>query len=149
MRTGSPAHPRSEKLRKLRIYIAGRTALVHRHERLAHLLESMVDCEVFLPHLLVPDSVPKNRIPRAAFIRCVKHMKLADVVVADIEVYGKDTAWEIGYCHALAKPIIGYTENRRYESDFMVRGAVVHIARSPNELSSLLARVTKSGRGSG
>jgi len=106
------------------------------------MLEAMFDSEVYLPHLLVPDSMPKERIPRTAFRRCVKCMNLAHVIVADIEVYGKDTAWEIGYCYQLGKPIIGYTENEHYRADFMVRGALVHIARSPRSLGTLIEKLT-------
>lgn len=94
---------------------------------------------MFLPHELVPRDVPKDKMPLTVFRKCVRAMKDADIIVANINVYGKDTSWEIGYCYGLGKIVMGFTKNRSYKHDFMVNQSVI-ITTSEDELVNILKK---------
>lgn len=62
---------------------------------------------------------------------CIQAIKESQLVVVDLDTYGLDTAWEIGYAEGLGKRVVGYNEDvflaaderpinrRRYEHNFM------------------------------
>jgi len=130
--------------KKIKIYLAGRTSFVKKHENLKNYLLDKLDCEIFLPHELVSVDVPKEKLPEEAFTNCIEHMNEADIIVADINIYGKDTAWEIGYCFGLNKKIIGYAKNEAYKRDFMVRGALTYITKDEEEIVQLIKKIYKN-----
>jgi nucleoside 2-deoxyribosyltransferase len=125
---------------KIAIYVAGRTSFIKKHNDLKKYLESNLTCEVCLPHELVPSDTSKDRLPAEAFTRCVEYMNKADIVIADLGIYGKDTAWEIGYLYGTDKKVIGLTSNEKYKFDFMVRGALTCIAKKKEELINIIER---------
>jgi nucleoside 2-deoxyribosyltransferase len=127
-------------MRKIAIYVAGRTSFIKKHNDLRKYLESNLNCEVCLPHELVPSDTSKDKIPTEAFTKCVKYMNMADIIIADIDIYGKDTAWEIGYLYGTEKKVIGLAGNERYKFDFMVRGALTCIAKKKEELVKIIER---------
>ncbi len=115
---------------KIKIYVSGRTAHVAEHTSLKKFLEQNLNCEVFLPHDFVPNGIPKEKFPREVFLKCVEFMNKSDLIVANVGNYGKDTAWEIGYCHANGKPVIALAKTDEHLADFMVKGAFDHVVRS-------------------
>jgi len=121
-------------MKKIKIYIAGRTSFVKKHNNLKNFLCNNLDCEVYLPHELVSPDTPKEKLPEEAFTKCVEHMDKADVILADMNIYGKDTSWELGYCFGNNKNVIGYTNNDSYKADFMVKGPLTHIATNQDEI---------------
>lgn len=125
-------------MKKIKIYLAGKIYLVERHNEIKKFLEENLECEVFVPHELVPLDIPKDKLPIEVFEKCVEHMKKADVIVADVEDYGKDTAWEVGFCHGVGKPVIAFTKNDSFKSDFMVKGVFSNIAESGTELIEII-----------
>lgn len=116
------------------IYLAGRVSFKRRHERIANLITKNIGCKVYLPHELVPNNIPKDQLANIVYIRCVEAMKKADIIVADIAVYGKDTASEIGFCHGIGKTIIGITNNKQYEKDFMAKNFITKIVDNNEDL---------------
>jgi nucleoside 2-deoxyribosyltransferase len=131
-------------LRKIRIYVAGRTSFVKKHNDLKKYLESNLRCEVYLPHELVPLDTPKDELPIEVFTKCVKHMDKADIVIADVSIYGKDTAWEMGYLYGMNKKVVGFTSNEKYGFDFMVRGGLTHIAKKKEEIIEIIEKEVKT-----
>ncbi len=65
-------------------------------------------------------------------------MDASDLVVVELELYGKDTAWEVGYCQGKGKIAIGVSGNAAYMEDFMVRGSLRAVARSEERLIELM-----------
>jgi len=125
-------------MKKIKIYIAGRTSFVKKHEKLKEYLQSNLDCEVYLPHELVSVDTPKNELPNEAFTKCVEYMNKADIILADINIYGKDTSWEIGYTYGIGKKIIGFAKNEKYKYDFMVRGALTYVTKNEKEIIDII-----------
>ena len=131
-------------MRKIKIYVAGRTSFVKKHNHLKDYLERNLGCEVYLPHELVPLDTPKDKLPFEVFTKCLKHMDMADIVIADLSVFGKDTAWEIGYFYGINKKVIGLTNNEKYKFDFMIRGAMTAIAKNKQEIVEIIKKEDKT-----
>ena len=127
-----------EELKTICIYIAGRTSFVKRHNKIKEFLHNNLNCEVYLLHELVSVDTPKHELPYEAFKKCVEHMNKADIILADINIYGKDTSWEIGYCHGIGKKIIALSKNGRYLSDFMVKGALTFVAINEDQVIDII-----------
>jgi len=126
------------------IYLAGRVSLIRRHERIASLITKDIGCKVYSPHELVPNNIPKDQLAKIVFERCVEAMKKADVIVADIAVYGKDTASEIGFCYGIGKTVIGITTNKQYEKDFMTKNFTTKIVDNDEDLIKAIVLTLES-----
>jgi len=129
-------------MKKVRLYLAGKIGYVKKHESLKRFLEKSIDCEIYLPHEFVSLDVPKEKLPREAFRKCVDHIKKADAVIADMSIYGKDTAWEVGYCYGIGKQVIGFARNKKYKKDFMVRGSIAHITRNKKVIVRMIKKIS-------
>ena len=129
-------------MKKIRLYLAGKICYVKRHESLKRFFEKSIECEVYLPHEFVPLEIPKEKLPREAFKKCVDHINKADAVIADISVYGNDTAWEVGYCYGIKKKIIGFARNKKYKADFMVKGTLSCVAKNKEEIVKMIKNIS-------
>jgi nucleoside 2-deoxyribosyltransferase len=128
-------------MKKIKLYLAGKIGYVKRHESLRNYLSGRINCEVFLPHEFVALNIPKEKLPREAFKKCVDHINKADAVIADITVYGKDTTWEIGYCYGIKKKVIGFASDDKHKKDFMVKGSLLHVVRDKEEIVRMLKNI--------
>jgi nucleoside 2-deoxyribosyltransferase len=66
----------------------------------------------------------------------------ADAVITDICVYGKDTAWEVGYCYGIGNTVIGFAGNKKYKSDFTVRGSLTRVARDKKAIVEMIRNIS-------
>lgn len=128
-------------MKKIKLYLAGKIGYVEAHESLRKQLTKRIDCEIFLPHEFVALDIPKEKLPLEAFKKCVDHINKADAVIADITIYGKDTAWEIGYCYGIRKKVIGFVRNNKYKKDFMIKGSLFCIARNKEEIVKMIRKI--------
>jgi nucleoside 2-deoxyribosyltransferase len=77
---------------------------------------------------------------------CIDAIRASDAVVVDVDRYGLDTAWEIGFADAIGKPVFGVnleprllhsgriTNRRLYNENFMHGWSKTSVYRSPDEL---------------
>ncbi len=80
-------------------------------ERNAAAVQQLRACghNVSLPYELVSDQTDVL----AVRTRCRQALDSADLVVVDLETYGLDTAWEIGYADAHGKMVVGWNPDGR------------------------------------
>ena len=135
---------------KPRIYLAA--PLFAQQERLwnrllAERLEALVPCSVALPQEIQPGEQPDEaeQFP-ALFRRCLEGVEECDVLVALLDGPDADSgaAFEMGYAHALGKPIIGVRTDYRPQHDhgtnlMLARAcaAMVHLPALDADLDAL------------
>ena len=88
---------------------------------------------VNIPYELVARRLGHNCEGDSSSIRkiCMQAINESQFLVVDLDTYGMDTAWEIGYAEGLGKRVLGYNEDmfmvnqtrninrRRYDQNFM------------------------------
>lgn len=88
--------------------------------------------KVNLPHNLVLDQIHDTRNMTSENIRkiCIQAINNSNMIVVDLDAYGLDSAWEIGYAESKNIPVIGVSRDgnlyrkrpvncRLYEENFM------------------------------
>lgn len=89
--------------------------------------------EVDLPQLFGDPSIKGETFLQGAFEHCIQGIRQCDVVLAVLEGTDADsgTCIELGYAHALNKPIIGFRTDTRQQED---HGLNLMVARICTEL---------------
>ena len=119
------------------VYLAGPLFTQAEREwnrRLAHQLRSTLEWQVVLPQDFAPPNAADQAGRHAAIFRCcLDGIQAADVLVAVLDGPDVDsgTAFEVGYAHALGKPIVGIrTDYRKLQE----RGTNLMLSRSCHAL---------------
>ncbi|MFW6161927.1 MAG: nucleoside 2-deoxyribosyltransferase [Planctomycetota bacterium] len=108
---------------------------------LADRLQRQVGCTVILPQDFGPcDEAASEESHEAIFRRCLDGVDRCDALIAVLDGADADsgTAFEMGYAHALAKPLIGLRTDFRQLQD---QGANLMLARP----CAALVRLTEFG----
>ena len=102
-------------------------------------------CEVWLAQEVAIYKKGSAHVKRKVFREDLSALKASDVVVAVLDGVDVDTgvAFELGYAHALEKPLIGLkTDHRTFskteEVNLMVEAPLVKLCRSVDELTEYL-----------
>jgi len=130
--------------KSLKIYLSGKIILKDYHIELReHIITALNQfcVDIYLPHELAP--VPQNEAEKEKYYpeitqECLLHIDKADLVIANIGDYGKDTAAEIVYSYMKGKTIIGLAENQEYKNDFFVRSFVHRVVNSEKQLLEVI-----------
>jgi nucleoside 2-deoxyribosyltransferase len=138
----------SGRSQKCRIYLAAPHRNIAKNNKLkAALLRA--GFLIKLPYDEVATNGFKKGITDPIRIRdiCISAIDISEIILVDLDTYGLDTAWEIGYAEGMKKRIIGYNEdiflttdnrhiNRRsYRENFMHGWASWQVC---NELEEVL-----------
>ena len=78
------------------------------------------------------------------FASNIEALRRADVVVAVLVNYGRDLAFELGFAHALGKPIIALAETSEYLRDEMIANSITKVVKTLGELRDELRNTLKS-----
>lgn len=94
------------------VYIAGPHNLITKNKRIARILKEN-DFKVFNPYIEVANKGLTERKEDIEKIRetCIECLLNSDFMIVDLDCYGQDTAWEIGFADAIKTQVIGYNEN--------------------------------------
>lgn len=95
--------------RILTVYLAGPHANVQRNRAIADAIETH-GVTVKVPFDEVERASLENTQTHAKEIRavCIEAIDASDIVAVDLDTYGLDTAWEIGYAEGKKKHIVGF-----------------------------------------
>jgi len=77
------------------------------------------------------------------FASNIEALRRADVVVAVLVNYGRDLAFELGFAHALGKPIIALAETSEYLRDEMIANSIIKVVKTLEELRGELRNTLK------
>ena len=77
------------------------------------------------------------------FASNIQALRRADVVVAILVNYGRDLAFELGFAHALGKPIIALAETSEYLRDEMIANSIIKVVKTLEELRGELRNTLK------
>ena len=118
---------------------------------LARLLERGLPCRVILPQDFAVAEHPEDRHHFATlFRRCLEGVERCDALVAILDGPDADsgTAFEMGYAHALGKPMVGvrtdFRDQQEHRTNLMLArscAAIVHLPAFATELSALAAAI--------
>lgn len=127
-------YPKSKKNenKAISVYLAGPHRNIARNRKLSEAIKSF-GFKVINPYEEVAAKHLKEEAANAVEIRevCMDAISRSDIVLVDLDTYGMDTAWELGYSAGKSKKIIGYNEDkisstevrfinrRKYNDNFM------------------------------
>ena len=95
------------------VYLGAPHKNVRRNHEARKTLESY-GIEVNVPEDLVKKRVSGGHVS-GGVIRsiCIGAIRQSSAVVVDLDTYGLDTAWEIGFAEGLEKPVIGFSRDQK------------------------------------
>lgn len=107
---------------------------------------SDVKFEIYLPHELAP--IPSREAEKEKYYpritrECLKHIDRADIVIANVTNYGKDTAAEIVYGQMIGKHVLALAYNDGYKNDFFVLKFIDKVAVDDEQLIKLIRDVVR------
>jgi nucleoside 2-deoxyribosyltransferase len=108
----SPNSINSTEIDTITVYLAG----PHKNEKKNSKVAKYLSSRGIKPIIPYNETNQANLVERAddsIQIRdiCIKSIKQSDMIIVDLDTYGLDTAWEIGFAEGLKKQILGYNED--------------------------------------
>ncbi len=96
----------------LSVYVAAPHKNIAKNNKLKTMLSKAgVDGALPYEEVAMGSNYEAIREPEKIRDICMKAIERSDVLLVDLDTYGLDTAWEIGYAEGLSKRVVGYNED--------------------------------------
>lgn len=128
----------------IKIYLSGKIKHQKTFLKMRDMIKkglSDIELEIYLPPELAP--IPSSESEKEKYYplitkECLKYIDRADIVIANVSDYGKDTAAEIVYGKMMGKHVLALACNDEYKNDFFVRKFIDEVAVDDGQLVKII-----------
>lgn len=126
--------------KKIKVYLSARIAKdAHAwNDLICNSLKAPIS--VFMPQNNNPWNMPHKKLPKWVYEMDLGAMKESHLCLL-LPPYGRDCAWEVGWCSGSGKPIIAFLENQiEWLRDWMVKGGIGYVITNHKKTFQILTQ---------